>query len=176
MLKSLNYSVKNEKLTATFEERPSTSYEEGLLELYKKIRPGEPLSVDSAESIVAGMFFDARRYDLARVGRYKYNKKLAYKNRIKGLPLAEDVVDMTTGEVLAEAGTVVTEELAIKIQNAAVPSVMIQTDIKNEKVLSNLAVDINAYVDFVVKNWELMKRFIIPVLAEILAEMKQKKN
>ena len=159
-----------EKLTATFEKDPSTSYEEGLLELYKKIRPGEPLSVDSAESIVAGMFFDARRYDLARVGRYKYNKKLAYKNRIKGLPLAEDVVDMTTGEVLAEAGTVVTEELAIKIQNAAVPSVMIQTDIKNEKVLSNLAVDINAYVDFDCKELGINEEVYYPVLAEILAE------
>ena len=159
-----------EKLTATFEKDPSTSYEEGLLELYKKIRPGEPLSVDSAESIVAGMFFDARRYDLARVGRYKYNKKLAYKNRIKGLPLAEDVVDMTTGEVLAEAGTVVTEELAIKIQNAAVPSVMIQTDIKNEKVLSNLAVDINAYVDFDCKKLGINEEVYYPVLAEILAE------
>ena len=155
-----------EKLTATFEKDPSTSYEEGLLELYKKIRPGEPLSVDSAESIVAGMFFDARRYDLARVGRYKYNKKLAYKNRIKGLPLAEDVVDMTT----AEAGTVVTEELAIKIQNAAVPSVMIQTDIKNEKVLSNLAVDINAYVDFDCKELGINEEVYYPVLAEILAE------
>ena len=159
-----------EKLTATFEKDPSTSYEEGLLELYKKIRPGEPLSVDSAESIVAGMFFDARRYDLARVGRYKYNKKLAYKNRIKGLPLAEHVVDMTTGEVLAEAGTVVTEELAIKIQNAAVPSVMIQTDIKNEKVLSNLAVDINAYVDFDCKELGINEEVYYPVLAEILAE------
>ena len=159
-----------EKLTATFEKDPSTSYEEGLLELYKKIRPGEPLRVDSAESIVAGMFFDARRYDLARVGRYKYNKKLAYKNRIKGLPLAEDVVDMTTGEVLAEAGTVVTEELAIKIQNAAVPSVMIQTDIKNEKVLSNLAVDINAYVDFDCKELGINEEVYYPVLAEILAE------
>ena len=116
------------------------------------------------------MFFDARRYDLARVGRYKYNKKLAYKNRIKGLPLAEDVVDMTTGEVLAEAGTVVTEELAIKIQNAAVPSVMIQTDIKNEKVLSNLAVDINAYVDFDCKELGINEEVYYPVLAEILAE------
>ena len=159
-----------EKLTATFEKDPSTSYEEGLLELYKKIRPGEPLSVDSAESIVAGMIFDARRHDLASVGRYKYNKKLAYKNRIKGLPLAEDVVDMTTGEVLAEAGTVVTEELAIKIQNAAVPSVMIQTDIKNEKVLSNLAVDINAYVDFDCKELGINEEVYYPVLAEILAE------
>ena len=135
MLKSLNYSVKKKNLQQHLRKIQVQAMKKAFRTLAKKIRPGEPLSVDSAESIVAGMFFDARRYDLARVGRYKYNKKLAYKNRIKGLPLAEDVVDMTTGEVLAEAGTVVTEELAIKIQNAAVPSVMIQTDIKNEKVL-----------------------------------------
>ncbi|MFQ9515678.1 MAG: DNA-directed RNA polymerase subunit beta [Eubacterium sp.] len=159
-----------EKLTATFEKDPSTNYEEGLLELYKKIRPGEPLSVDSAESIIAGMFFDAKRYDLARVGRYKYNKKLAYKNRIKGHILAEDVIDMTTGEVLAEAGTTVSEELAVKIQNAAVPSVMIQTDTKNEKVLSNMAVDISAYVDFDCKELGVNEDVYYPVLAEILEE------
>ena len=137
-----------EKLLATFEKDQSDDYESGLLELYKKIRPGEPLSVDSAESIITGMFFDAKRYDLARVGRYKYNKKLSYKSRIVGHILAEDVIDMSTGEVLAEAGTNVSQELAVQIQNAAVPSVMIQTDVKNEKVLSNIAVDINAYVEF----------------------------
>ncbi len=157
-----------EKLTATFEKDPSTNYEEGLLELYKKIRPGEPLSVDSAESIIASMFFDARRYDLARVGRYKYNKKLAYKNRIKGHILAEDVVDMTTGEVLAEAGTTVSMELATKIQNAAIPYVMIQTDTKNEKVLSNMAVDISAYVDFDCEELGINEDVYYPALKEIL--------
>ena len=159
-----------EKLLATFEKDQSDDYESGLLELYKKIRPGEPLSVDSAESIITGMFFDARRYDLARVGRYKYNKKLAYKSRIVGHILAEDVIDMTTGEVLAEAGTNVTKELAVQIQNAAVPSVMIQTDVKNEKVLSNMAVDINAYVDFDCKELGILEDVYYPVLAEILAE------
>ncbi|WP_455950295.1 DNA-directed RNA polymerase subunit beta [Eubacterium sp.] len=158
------------KLLATFEKDPSTNYEEGLLELYKKIRPGEPLSVDSAESIITGMFFDARRYDLARVGRYKYNKKLAFKNRIVGHVLAEDVIDMTTGEVLAEAGTNVSKDLAVKIQNAAIPSVMIQTETKNEKVLSNMAVDINAYVDFDCKELGILEDVYYPVLAEILAE------
>ncbi len=159
-----------EKLLATFEKDPSTNYEEGLLELYKKIRPGEPLSVDSAESIITGMFFDPKRYDLARVGRYKYNKKLAYKNRIKGHVLAEDVVDMTTGEVLAEAGTTVSAELAVQIQNAAIPSVMIQTDVKNEKVLSNMTVDINAYVDFNCRELGILEDVYYPVLAEILEE------
>ncbi len=156
------------KLLATFEKDPSTNYEEGLLELYKKIRPGEPLSVDSAESIITGMFFDARRYDLARVGRYKYNKKLAYKSRIVGHTLAENVIDMSTGEVLAEAGTIVSKELAIKIQNAAIPSVMIQTETKNEKVLSNMAVDINAYVGFDCKELGILEDVYYPVLAEIL--------
>ena len=161
---------KEEKLTATFEKDQSDDYESGLLELYKKIRPGEPLSVDSAESIITGMFFDAKRYDLARVGRYKYNKKLAFKNRITGHVLAEDVIDMTTGEVIAEAGTTVTKDLAVKIQNAAIPSVMIQTDVKNEKILSNLAVDINAYVDFDCKSLGILEDVYYPVLAEILEE------
>ena len=116
------------------------------------------------------MFFDAKRYDLARVGRYKYNKKLAFKNRITGHVLAEDVIDMTTGEVIAEAGTTVTKDLAVKIQNAAIPSVMIQTDVKNEKILSNLAVDINAYVDFDCKSLGILEDVYYPVLAEILEE------
>ena len=150
-----------EKLLATFEKDQSEDYESGLLELYKKIRPGEPLSVDSAESIITGMFFDPKRYDLARVGRYKYNKKLAYKSRIVGHILAEDVIDMSTGEVLAEAGTNVTKELAVQIQNAAVPSVMIQTDVKNEKVLSNMTVDIHAYVDFDCKELGIFRGCIL---------------
>ena len=165
-----------EKLLATFEKDQSDDYESGLLELYKKIRPGEPLSVDSAESIITGMFFDAKRYDLARVGRYKYNKKLAYKSRIVGHILAEDVIDMSTGEILAEAGTNVTKELAIQIQNAAVPSVMIQTDVKNEKVLSNMTVDINAYVDFDCKELGILEDVYYPVLAEILAENETKEE
>ena len=116
------------KILASIEKDPSDNYEDGLLELYKKIRPGEPLSVDSAESLINSMFFDPRRYDLAKVGRYKFNKKLALRNRISGFILAEDVLDPTTGEVLAEAGTNVDMELADKIQNAAVASVMIQTE------------------------------------------------
>ena len=92
------------KLEKSFEKDPSNNYQDGLLELYKKIRPGEPLSVDSAESLLNSMFFDPRRYDLAKVGRYKFNKKLHFKNRIVGHVLAEDVVDTTTGEILAEQG------------------------------------------------------------------------
>ncbi len=137
------------KIMATLDsgKDPSDSYKSGLLELYRKIRPGEPQAVESAETLINGMFFDPHRYDLARVGRYKFNKKLALKNRIAGYTLAEDVVDDTTGEILAEAGTVVTEELAQKIQNAAVPGVVIATETRNEKVLSNMMVELDSYVD-----------------------------
>ena len=136
------------KLLASFEKDPSRSYEEGLLELYKKIRPGEPLAVESAESLINSMFFDVRRYDLAKVGRYKFNKKLALANRIDGFILAEDVIDPTTGELLFSAGEIVSREAAKAIQNAAVPYVVVQTEEKNVKVLSNMAVDLREYVDF----------------------------
>ncbi|CDF43519.1 dNA-directed RNA polymerase subunit beta [Roseburia sp. CAG:182] len=128
------------------EKEPQGSYENGLLELYKKIRPGEPLTVESAESLITAMFFDPRRYDLAKVGRYKFNKKLHFKNRINGHVLAEDVVDTTTGEILAEKGTEVTRELAETIQNAAVPYVWVQEEERNVKVLSSMMVDIRTWV------------------------------
>ena len=130
------------KILASFTKDTSESYQEGLLELYKKIRPGEPLAVESAESLITSMFFDARRYDLAKVGRYKFNKKLLLRNRIAGHMLAEEVVDVTTGEIIAEAGTVVSQELADTIQNAAVPYVWIQGEERNIKVLSSMAVDL----------------------------------
>ena len=131
---------------AITEREPQGSYEAGLLELYKKIRPGEPLSVESAESLITAMFFDPRRYDLAKVGRYKFNKKLALKNRISGQVLAEDVVDPSTGEVIAEAGTVVDRALATQIQNAAVPALWIQTETRNVKILSSMMVDIRSWI------------------------------
>lgn len=158
------------KILATFEKDTSDNYQDGLLELYKKIRPGEPLSVESAETLIAGMFFDARRYDLAKVGRYKFNKKLAFKNRIAGLVLAEEVVDMTTGEIIAEAGTMVTEEMAVEIQNAAVPYVMIQTEERNVKVISNMMVDINSYVDFDCTELGITENVFYPVLSVLLEE------
>ena len=128
------------------EKSPNGSYEEGLLELYKKIRPGEPLSVESAESLVNSMFFDPRRYDLAKVGRYKFNKKLHLKNRITGCKLAEDVVDVSTGEVIASAGEYVSAETATNIQNAAVPYVWVLAEDRKVKILSNMMVDITAQV------------------------------
>ena len=148
----------------------SENYQEGLLELYKKIRPGEPLAVESAESLIMSMFFDPRRYDLAKVGRYKFNKKLLFRNRIAGHILAEDAVDPTTGEVLAEAGTEVTRELADTIQNAAVPYVMIQTEERNAKVLSNMMVDLAAYVDCDPKSLGITELVYYPVLEKILEE------
>ena len=158
------------KIEASFGKDVSTNYQEGLLELYKKIRPGEPLSVESAESLITAMFFDPRRYDLAKVGRYKFNKKLMLRNRIRGQVLAEDVVDMTTGEVLAAQGTKVTPELADEIQNAAVPYVWIQTEERNVKVLSNMMVDITNFIDCDPKELGTTELVYYPVLAQILEE------
>ncbi len=158
------------KIEASFGKDVSTNYQEGLLELYKKIRPGEPLSVESAESLITAMFFDPRRYDLAKVGRYKFNKKLMLRNRIRNQILAEDVVDMTTGEVLATQGTKVTPELADAIQNAAVPFVWIQTEEKNVKILSNMMVDITNFVDCNPRELGVTELVYYPVLAQILEE------
>ncbi|MCI6552154.1 MAG: DNA-directed RNA polymerase subunit beta [Lachnospiraceae bacterium] len=158
------------KIEASFSKDTSENYQEGLLELYKKIRPGEPLSVESAESLINAMFFDPRRYDLAKVGRYKFNKKLALRNRIRHHILAEDVVDMTTGEILAAAGTRVTAELADDIQNAAVPYVYIQTEERNTKVLSNMMVDITSFVDCDPEELGIHEAVYYPVLAQILEE------
>ena len=158
------------KIEASFTKDTAENYQEGLLELYKKIRPGEPLSVESAESLINAMFFDPRRYDLAKVGRYKFNKKLMMRNRIRGHILAEDVVDASTGEVLAAAGTRITAELADTIQNAAVPYVMIQTEEKNEKVISNMMVDIRTYVDCEPKELGITELVYYPVLAQLLEE------
>ena len=156
------------KLLASFGKDTSDNYQDGLLELYKKIRPGEPLSVDSAESLLNGMFFDPRRYDLAKVGRYKFNKKLHMKNRIVGQIPSEDIVDTSTGEILAEAGKAITKDQAIAIQNAAIPYVWIQTEERVEKVLSNLMVDLSTYVTFDPEEVGITELVYYPVLKEIL--------
>ena len=149
----------------------SDSYQSGLLELYKKIRPGEPLAVESAESLINAMFFDPRRYDLAKVGRYKFNKKLALKNRITGFALAEDVVDETTGEIIAEADTMVTEDLAQKIQNAGVAAVYVQTEERVEKVLSNMMVELTSFVVVDPETLGITEKYVYyPVLRQILDE------
>ncbi len=158
------------KIEASFSKDVSDNYQDGLLELYKKIRPGEPLSVESAESLINAMFFDPRRYDLAKVGRYKFNKKLSFRNRIRNHVLAEDVVDPFTGEVLAEAGVKVSRELADGIQNAAVPFVYVQTEEKNVKILSNMMVDITNFVDCNPRELGITEHVYYPVLAQIIEE------
>ena len=158
------------KIEASFGKDTAENYQEGLLELYKKIRPGEPLSVESAESLITAMFFDPRRYDLAKVGRYKFNKKLALKNRIRHQILAADVVDPATGEVLAQAGDKVSAELADTIQNAAVPFVYIQTEERNVKVLSNMMVNITNFVDCNPKELGVTELVYYPVLKQIIDE------
>jgi DNA-directed RNA polymerase subunit beta len=158
------------KIEASFSKDASENYQEGLLELYKKIRPGEPLSVESAESLIMAMFFDPRRYDLAKVGRYKFNKKLMFRNRIRNHILAEDVVDTQTGEILAKAGDKVTAQMADAIQNAAVPAVWIQTEERNVKVLSNMMVDITNFVDCNPRELGITELVYYPVLQQILDE------
>ena len=158
------------KLLASFGKDTSDNYQDGLLELYKKIRPGEPLSVDSAESLLNSMFFDPRRYDLAKVGRYKFNKKLSFKYRLNGQVLAEDVVDTATGEILAEAGTKLDKESAMKIQNAAVPFVWVDGPDRKQKVLSNMMVELSAHVPFDPEEVGVTELVYYPALASILEE------
>ena len=179
LIRALGYSTNAEilelfgeepKILASMGKDTSESYQEGLLELYKKIRPGEPLAVESAESLITGMFFDPRRYDLAKVGRYKFNKKLALKNRIRGQVLAEDVVDASTGEIIAKADTKVDMDLAVILQDSAVPFVWIKGEERDIKVLSNRMVDLRKYVDFDPLELGIKENVYYPVLEKILEE------
>ncbi len=160
------------KILASFGKDTAENYQEGLLELYKKIRPGEPLAVDSAESLITSMFFDPRRYDLAKVGRYKFNKKLALKNRIKGQKVAEDVVNELTGEIVAEKGTQITAEIADAIQNSGAPFVWVEgeDESRNIKILSNMMVDLQAVVDIDPAEVGVTEQVYYPVLAGLLEE------
>ncbi len=159
------------KILAALTKDVSTNYQEGLLELYKKIRPGEPLAVESAESLIMNMFFDPKRYDLAKVGRYKFNKKLLLKNRVSGQVLAEDVVDTTTGEIIAEAGAEITRDLADAIQNAGIPYIWVKgEEDRNIKVLSNMMVDLGAYLDVDPKEIGVTELVYYPALEKILEE------
>ena len=160
------------KILASFGKDTAENYQEGLLELYKKIRPGEPLAVDSAESLITSMFFDPRRYDLAKVGRYKFNKKLMLKNRVTGRVLAEDVVSPITGEVVAEKGTKITREIADAIQNSAAPYLWVEgeDESRNIKILSNMMVDLQAVVDIDPKEVGVKEQVYYPVLAGIIEE------
>ena len=160
------------KILASFGKDTSTNYQEGLLELYKKIRPGEPLAVENAESLIMAMFFDPRRYDLAKVGRYKFNKKLHFNKRIVSHTLAEDVVDPMTGEILYEAGTAVTREMADNIQNAAVTHVWLRGEEREIKVLSSMMVDIRSFIPEMTdpKEYGVTELVYYPVLKQILEE------
>ncbi len=160
------------KILASFSKDTAESYHEGLLELYKKIRPGEPLAVDSAESLITSMFFDPRRYDLAKVGRYKFNKKLLLRNRIAGHMLAEAAVSPLTGEVIADEGTEVTREIADAIQNAAIPFVWMKAEGEERpiKVLSNMAVDLKEVCGIEPEEVGVTELVYYPVLANILEE------
>ena len=158
------------KILATLSKDTAENYQEGLLELYKKIRPGEPLAVESAESLITSMFFDPRRYDLAKVGRYKFNKKLMLRNRIRGQVLAEDVVDTLTGEIIAEAGTEVSRELADEIQNAAVPFVLIRGEERDIRVISSMMVDLGHFMDVDPKELGVTELVYYPALKKILEE------
>ncbi|MBQ9608249.1 MAG: DNA-directed RNA polymerase subunit beta [Lachnospiraceae bacterium] len=164
------------KILASLEKDVSTDYEGGVIELYKKIRPGEPEVVENAESLINSMFFDARRYDLAKVGRYKFNKKLALRRRIAGYTLAEDVTDPSTGEVMYEAGTKVSAEDAKAIQDAAVPYVWVQTEEKNVKVLSNMVVDMSGYVGFDPREAGITEDVYYPVLEKLLEEYEDEED
>ena len=158
------------KIVATLQKDKTRSYQEGILELYKKIRPGEPLSVDSAESLFNGMLFDSRRYDLAHVGRYKYNKKLNFRYRLSGQTLAEAAVDPNTGEILAEAGTVPDRPLAQKIQNSGIPYVYVDVDGRRVKMISSMMVEADEYLPFAPEEAGIREMVYFPVLQEILSE------
>ncbi|MCC8139314.1 MAG: DNA-directed RNA polymerase subunit beta [Lachnospiraceae bacterium] len=158
------------KILASLAKDTAENYQEGLLELYKKIRPGEPLAVESAESLIMGMFFDPRRYDLAKVGRYKFNKKLSFKNRLRGQVLAEDVADLSTGEIIAEAGTKIDAKLAEALQNSAAPWVLVKGEERDIKVLSNRMVDLKCFVDCEPRELGIKEAVYYPALEKLMEE------
>ena len=161
------------RLLKTLEKDTTTNYEEGLKEIYKKLRPGEPPTVDSAQSLFNSMFFDPKRYDLAKVGRYKYNKKLGLANRLAGVVVDEDVIDPNTGEVLAEKGQKIDKDLAMQIEDAGVEFVMVQSpmdETRVTKVIGSQFVALKNYIDFDISDLKIPEKVYYPVLMEILQE------
>ena len=161
------------RLLKTLEKDTTTNYEEGLKEIYKKLRPGEPPTVDSAQSLFNSMFFDPKRYDLAKVGRYKYNKKLGLANRLAGVIVDEDVIDPNTGEVLAEKGQKIDKDLAMQIEDAGVEFVMVQSpmdETRVTKVIGSQFVALKNYIDFDISDLKIPEKVYYPVLMEILQE------
>ena len=161
------------RLLKTLEKDTTTNYEEGLKEIYRKLRPGEPPTVDSAQSLFNSMFFDPKRYDLAKVGRYKYNKKLGLANRLAGVVVDEDVIDPNTGEVLAEKGQKIDKDLAMQIEDAGVEFVMVQSpmdETRVTKVIGSQFVALKNYIDFDISDLKIPEKVYYPVLMEILQE------
>ena len=162
------------RLMKTLDKDPATNYEEGLKEIYKKLRPTEPPTVESAKSLLNSLFFDPKRYDLAKVGRYKYNKKLGLSNRIVGVVAAEDVIDPNTGEIMVEAGQKIGRDLAFDIENAGVEYIYAYAVDKDKegqitKVIGSRFVDLKAYVDVDPDELKIADKVFYPVLKEILA-------
>lgn len=161
----------DERLAATLEKDNTTSVEEGLIEIYKKLRPGEPPTVESASSLLNALFFDPKRYDLAKVGRYKFNKKLALCYRIMNKVSAEDIVNQETGEVFVKAGEKITYETAVEIQNAGINVVnLLVDDEKNVKVIGNNFVDIKSHISFDIDELNIKEKVHYPTLKEIIEE------
>ena len=161
------------KILATLEKDTAKTYEEGLIEIYKKLRPGEPPTVESSASLLNGMFFDPKRYDLAKVGRYKFNKKLALRSRVKDAVLAENVVDPMTGEVVAEEGAILTMELCDQIQDTGVGYIYITVEDKKVKVLTNQVVKIDSYIEefgLSAEELDINERVYYPMLVKLLEE------
>ena len=164
----LEFFGEDEKLLATIEKDPTKNAEEALLEIYRKLRPGEPLTVENSQQHLEGLFFDPRRYDLSRVGRYKYNKKLGLANRLPGHPLSRPVVNPYTGEIMAEAGEIVDRARALEMDDAGVTEAYVALEDKEVKILTNGMVDIAKYIDFDVTAYGIRERVCYRVLREIL--------
>jgi DNA-directed RNA polymerase subunit beta len=162
----------NERVLATIQKDNSKTEEEGLLEIYKRLRPGEPPTVESARQLVNNLFFEPKRYDLARFGRFKFNKKLSLAARLNGHVAADDVIDPRTGEIIVEVDQVIDKNKANFIQNAGINSVYVNVGDKKVRIIGNNTVDINEYIDFDVKDIDINEKVYLPVLNKILKENK----
>ena len=160
----------DERIQSTLEKDTCKNYEEALLEIYRKLRPGEPPTVDSAESLLNGLFFDPRRYDLSAVGRYKFNKKMAMGSRLSGHTLAMPVADPRTGEIIAEAGENLTRERARELEDRGVNEAVLDVDGKLVKVFANNMVDMKNFVDFDPEECGITEKVSFPVLCQLLEQ------
>ena len=158
------------RLIATMEKDTTASVDEGLLEIYRKLRPGEPPTVESASSLIQNLFFDPKRYDLARVGRYKFNKKLRLSNRICGFVSAQTIADPETGELIVTEGDIITKEIALALEKAKVNDIVLDVDGQNTKVISNNMIDLNDFVDYNLRDYGIYERVRTIVLDEILEQ------